>query len=62
MNTTKPADSSAAQEQNCRVRLIKTRQHINGALDAALHGHHETALEHIRAAGAQLDEVMPCAA
>lgn len=51
-----------AREQGCRVRLIKTSQHIDSAFEAVSHGHHEDALEHIRAASAQLDEVMPCAA
>lgn len=51
-----------AREQGCRVRLIKTRQHMDNAFAAMSHGSHETALEHLRAASAQLDEVMPCAA
>lgn len=51
-----------AREKGCRVRLIKTSLHIDNAFDAVANGQHEIALEHIRAANAQLDEVMSCAA
>ena len=51
-----------AREKGCRVRLIKVHGHMDSAFSAVSNGHHEDALEHIRAASAQLDEVMPCAA
>jgi hypothetical protein len=51
-----------AREQGCRVKLISVQGHVDNAFSALSDGKHETALEFIRAASAQLDEVMPCAA